>query len=584
VPELLTQDTHAEEKETGRHLSEYIAMFRRHTLQILAVTAVLGAAFAAVAIGWPPLYRSSATIIVQEQEIPRDLVRSTVTSFADERIEVISQQVMTSAVLLPLIEKYNLYDKYRKKETDHQIVKRMLDDIRVTPIDARISDRGSGSRVNTTIAFEISYDSPQPERAQMVVNELVELYLHENVKARRQSVAETTAFLAEEAERVAEHIREIETNLADFKRRYAGIEPDSSAANMQLAERTQADILRNDREINILQDRILSLEAQLHFVKPNLPFAADSNGKTALTPEARLQALMAEYISASAVYRAEHPKMRDLMREIDLLKSVTGALGTQVDASGKLEELEAELAALRERYADDHPDIRRLERSIEALKASAGSQATAPRAVDKAPDNPAYLALTTQLESAKRELAYLSGLRDDLREKQRTYDERLQKIPEIEREYRELTRDYDSAQANYREVKAKQMEAQIAQELEKDRKAERFALLEPPNLPVKPISPNRKRIALIGLVASLGSGFSLAWLRDLMNPSVKGPLELTRIVRTPILNPIPYIETRRERLGRRLRTLMVVCLIPVLAAASFAGVLSFLSFLNQVWI
>ncbi len=334
----------------------------------------------------------------------------------------------------------------------------------------------------------------------------------------------------------------------------------------------------------MLQDRILSLEAQLHFVKPNLPFAADSDGKTALTPEARLQALMAEYISASAVYRAEHPKMRDLMREIDLLKAVTGALGTQVDASGKLEELEAELAALRERYADDHPDIRRLERSIEALKASAGSQATALKTPARAPDNPAYIALTTQLESAKRELAYLSGLRDDLREKQRTYDERLQKIPEIEREYRELTRDYDNAQANYRDVKAKQMEAEIAQELEKERKAERFTLLEPPNLPVKPIRPNRKLIVLIGLVSSLGSGLGFAWLRDLMNPSVKGPLELARITRVPILNPIPYIETRRERVWRRLRTLMAICLIPVLAAASFVGVSAFLKFISQNWI
>jgi hypothetical protein len=100
--------------------------------------------------------------------------------------------------------------------------------------------------------------------------------------------------------------------------------------------------------------------------------------------------------------------------------------------------------------------------------------------------------------------------------------------------------------------------------------------LEPANLPVKPISPDRKRIALIGLVASLGSGLGLAWLRDLINPSVKGPLELARIARVPILNPIPYIETRRERLGRRLRTWTVVCLIPVLAAASFVGVSSFL--------
>jgi len=581
VPELLAENIHAEEEDAGKHLSEYIAIFRRRKLQILAVTAVLSAVFVGAAVSWPPLYQSSATILVQEQEIPPDLVRSTVTSFADKRIEAISQQVMTSAVLLPLVEKYDLYEKYRKEEADQQIVGRMREDISVTPIYAQMS---GSRRSRATIAFEIAYDSPDPDRAEKVVNDLVELYLHENTKARQESVAETTAFLAVEAERVAEQIREIETNLADFQRRTAGMTPDTLVFNTRLAERTQADILQNQREINRLQDRILSLEAQRPFVKPNLPFAADTDGETTLTPEARLQALMAEYISASAVYRAEHPKMRDLMREIDLLEAVTGALGTQVDASGKLRQLEAELAALRGRYADDHPDIRRLERSIAALKAAAISQTTTPETPAGAPDNPAYIALTTQLESAKRELAYLLGLRDDLREKQRAYDVRLQKIPEIEREYRELTRDYDNAQANYRDVKAKQMQAEIAQKLEQERKGERFTLLEPPNLPVEPIKPNRNLIVLIGLVSSLGSGLGFAWLRDLMNPSVKGPLELARITRVPILNPIPYIETRRERLWRRLRTLMVICLIPMLAAASFVGVLAFVKFISQNWI
>jgi hypothetical protein len=128
------------------------------------------------------------------------------------------------------------------------------------------------------------------------------------------------------------------------------------------------------------------------------------------------------------------------------------------------------------------------------------------------------------------------------------------------------------------------MQAEIAQELEKERKGERFTLLEPPNLPVEPIKPNRKLIVLIGLVTSLGSGLGFAWLRDLMNPSVKGPLELARITRVPILNPIPYIETRRERVWRRLRTLMAICLIPVLAAASFVGVSAFVKFISQNWI
>ena len=217
---------------------------------------------------------------------------------------------------------------------------------------------------------------------------------------------------------------------------------------------------------------------------------------------------------------------------------------------------------------------------------AAGKGATAPRGGAKPsafdpiqrPDNPAYIALTSQLESTRRELAHLAALRDDLRTKQRTYDARLLQIPEIEREYSELTRDYDNAQTRYREVKAKQMQAEVAQELEKDRKAERFSLGEPANLPEKPASPNRMRVALLGLVASLGSGVGLAWLRDVLNPSVKGPLELARIARVPVLTAIPYIETRRERVGNRRRILIVVGMVALLGVALFVTVYSFLKF------
>ena len=73
-----------------------------------------------VAIALPSVYRSSATVLVQEQEVPPDLVRSTITSFADERIQVISQQVMTRAVLLQLVEKYGLYQKQRERATNDE--------------------------------------------------------------------------------------------------------------------------------------------------------------------------------------------------------------------------------------------------------------------------------------------------------------------------------------------------------------------------------------------------------------------------------------------------------------------------------
>ncbi len=146
----------------------------------------------------------------------------------------------------------------------------MRKDIKLSTINADVSDRSSGRRVNATIAFTISYDAPDPERAQKVANELVTLYLNENVKVRQQSVAETTAFLTQEAERLGAQIQATEAKLADFKRRNVGRMPDSSAVNIQLAERTEAELQRIERDTSLLQDRKLSIEAQLALVKPNL--------------------------------------------------------------------------------------------------------------------------------------------------------------------------------------------------------------------------------------------------------------------------------------------------------------------------
>src|SRR5664279_3331301 len=141
----------------GKTPGEYLSVLRRRKGQILAVAALVTAIATAIAIGLPPVYRSTATILVQEQEVPPELVRSTITSFADERIQVISQQVMTRAVLLQLVDKYGLYEKYRRRATSDEILERMRRDIKLTTVNADISDRSSGRRVNATIAFTLSY-------------------------------------------------------------------------------------------------------------------------------------------------------------------------------------------------------------------------------------------------------------------------------------------------------------------------------------------------------------------------------------------------------------------------------------------
>jgi uncharacterized protein involved in exopolysaccharide biosynthesis len=230
----------------SRTTAEYIAVVRRRIVQIVFVAAIVAAVGVVVAIGLPPVYRSSATVLVQEQEVPPDLVRSTITSFADERIQVISQQVMTRAVLLQLAQKYGLYQKQRQRATNDEIVALMRKNINLTTINADISDRSSGRRVNATIAFKISFDSPQADSAQNVAAELASLYLEENAKVRQQSVSETTAFLARRRSGWANKFKRSKgTREVQAPSRRPPAE--SSVLNMQLAERTGSELMRIER-------------------------------------------------------------------------------------------------------------------------------------------------------------------------------------------------------------------------------------------------------------------------------------------------------------------------------------------------
>jgi polysaccharide chain length determinant protein (PEP-CTERM system associated) len=501
-------------REGGFPLSEYTRILRWYWMQIACLTIVGGAVAIGVAVGLPGKYRSSATILVQQQQVPVDFVRPTVTSFADERISTITQRVMTASVLGPMIERHGLYQEHRSRETLADLVDRMRQDIEVKTIDAQISDRISGNRVGTTVAFTIGFEAAEPRQAQAVVEEVVAIYLEENERARQRSVAATTLFLGEEAHRIAQQIKEIEGRLAEFKGLHQSSMPEAVDVTLQLSGRTDLELLSTQNRITTVNYRIASLKRQLALMPRNLESEA------------------------------------------------TGAAET-------LARLRAELAGMRERYSATHPDIQRLERAIAATKAAADEERRGGEG--RPPSNPGFVALAEELENANAELASLQWLQDELSAKRRTYEAQLLQAPEIEREYRDLTRDYENAQMRYREIRAKEMQAEIAEELEADQKAERFAVVEPPSLPDAPSSPRRKVIALLGFGMALGGSVALAWLRDLLDSTIKSPLDLVRKACVPVLMPIPRIQTR---IGRAKAWLAgIACLFAAVAAgaAGFAG-------------
>src|ERR1700722_5001037 len=136
-----------------------LRQYWRRRWTILLVAGIVMALTVTLALLLPPTYTSGATILIEQQEIPQELVRSAVTSFADQRVQVISQRVMTTQNLLALIERYDLYPDIRESKPREVLLQTMRNDIAMKMISADVIDPRSGRPTQATIAFSISYQN-----------------------------------------------------------------------------------------------------------------------------------------------------------------------------------------------------------------------------------------------------------------------------------------------------------------------------------------------------------------------------------------------------------------------------------------
>ena len=230
----------------------------KHRWKVLLLTfALVLSAAVAFAILLPPSYRSAGTILIEQQEMPPELVRSTVTSYADQRVQVISKRVMTTETLLGIMRRYDLYPKERAKDTREALLGRMRKDIGLKMISADVIDPRSGHPTSATIAFEVSYTSRSPDLAAKVANEITTLYLNENLNNRTQLARDAAQFLESEADRVNRQIADLETKLAQFKDKNREKLPELTQLNMSLLDRTEEELRTEQARRDSLQQQIV---------------------------------------------------------------------------------------------------------------------------------------------------------------------------------------------------------------------------------------------------------------------------------------------------------------------------------------
>lgn len=556
-------------EESTKDLQDYLITLRKHKSGILAIALSITVVSAAVAFLLPATYKSSATILIEQQEIPTELVQSTVTSYAAERIQTIEARVMSRANLLDIVEKFDLYPDRRQRETVEEIVQRMRDDFSMEVISAEVVDPRTGRPSVATIAFLLSFQGETPEKVQRVTNELTSLYLSTNMQSRTQKAVETSEFFKDETDKLGRIISGLEQKLAAFKQDNAEMLPDQHQINLLAMQRSEAGISDTEMRLSGLEERKFYLENQLTLIDPG---STDGVG-----PGARLKVLEAQYTSAKSRYSDDHPDVQGLKREIDSLRKEVG-MSSQTDSlAQQLSALRTELVSVRKKYTSDHPDVISLESRIQKLSGELESAPDRPENdyYTSNPDNPLYLSTQSQLASVKSEIKILKQQVVNMKAAVQSLSGKILVAPQVEREYLKLLRDYENSVVRYRDTKEKQMRADIGKQLESESKGERFTLIDPAALPEKPISPNRPAIVILGFLLAIGGGVGFAFVADIISGAVRGAKNIHALLGVAPLAVIPYQVkfSEIEKKSRIRKRTIILAVATVIAAVLLIHVL-----------
>ena len=481
---------------------------------IFLLTAVLiFSGFAAAAILLPATYTSQARILVESQQIPTNMVQSTVSSAAAERLRVIEQRLMTRENLLEIANRFDVF-RHRPDLSPSQIVIEMR-----KATNFRQLSLGAGRGGGGALVFSIQFSNPSAQTAARVTSEYVTRVLEDNLRLRTARAADTYGFFDQESQRLAGELAAIEVQIVDFKRANRNTLPETLAFRTNSLERIQQRQQLLDRQrADLLERRKLLTEMR---ERPEMLLSQDSQRSQA---ELERDQMIDRRAMRLALLSEEHPEIR----------------GYDV----RIQTLDRLIAAQAERHAAEAADLSSA-RVSERL----------------AQVNQEFELVSKQIDQVDDELRSLDRQASEL-------DRSISETPNTQMALNALQRNYSQLQGQYDNSRAKLALSATGEQLELKQQAERFEVIEQATVPESPDKPNRLLIVMMGLGGGTGAGLALVFLLEIMNRSVRRPSDVVAALEVQPLGVIPYIYTDTELRRRSLvKWALVVTAVGGAAAA-----------------
>jgi uncharacterized protein involved in exopolysaccharide biosynthesis len=509
----------------------FIALFLCTILCTLAIVVVL-----------PPIYQSQATIVIEAQQIPDEYVKSSITSYAEQRLSMITREILRFKALKEIIQEFNLYSEHLKDGDFGSAVQEMKAAIEIEPISSKAGQR------SYTVAFVLSYEGEGPQKTFAVVDRLSKLYLQKETETREKQAAATTGFLENELKNLKAQIDEHEKKISQFKQRHIDQLPGSTPANLATLQRLERELDQIRGRIRSLQDRKIYLKGQLANIEPLKPIQTDS-GQLASNPQQRLQSLRLSLIRSRSRLSEKHPDIKKLKSEIEELERQVGNTDVTVGKVKNLKKLRTELKEAKASKGEKHPDVINLSKQIDQLAKEVDKllvQGATAEIEKQKPDNPAYINIMTQIISADLEIKNLTEDLNNTNDLVLNYQSRVEKAPVVEQEFSELTLDYNTSKKRYNEISGKLLQARVAQEMELQQQGEHFTITDPAYVPTRPSKPNRLAIILLGFVFAAGAGLGGAAIKEALDHTIKSSNEIAQFEGVDLLVTMPYTPTSEE--------------------------------------
>jgi polysaccharide biosynthesis transport protein len=524
-----------ESSSEGLDLRKYLGIVRRRHLAFLIPLFIGWVVVWSASWVLPPRYQSGTLILVEQPTMPKDYVTPNVNDDLQERMQSITQQILSRTRLLHIIEQYNLYSASHTARSEDAKVDRMRNDIDIELVrDAH----------NQITAFNVYYTSRDPHVAQQITGELTNLFINENLEVRQQQSEDTTKFLEAQLEAARQTLSDQEEKIRVFKAQHVGEMPGQLASNLQILSGLQSQLQNEEDALNAAKQQHVYLQTLVDQYRTLQVPTKSGDGNPVGLPALDLE----------------------------------------------LEKLKSQLADLSSRYTDRHPDVRKLKEQIaetektrDQLLISMKSKSAEPVAKDASDPAEAgdptqsamLLQVQSQLRSNQVEITNREHSIAALKAKIDDYQARLNTEPIREQQLADLTRGYDQSKANYDDLLKKKNESAMATSMELLQQGERFQIIDPPSFPLKPQFPNRLKFCGIGLGLGLALGVIVAGAFEMLDGRIHDEKQLKKLLPPEIIAEIPAIEnvsdvqsqTRRIWIGW---ATAAIVLVTILAGSAFS--------------